>query len=440
MMQTDFHVQPGGELHGRLTVPGDKSISHRALLLGAVAEGETHIVNYLNSADCRATLTALKALGVKIEQAGESRLTVHGAGFESLRPPVQQLDCGNSGTSMRLLTGLLAGQPFQSVLTGDASLHRRPMQRVIEPLSRMGVVIESDNNRAPLTIHGRQPLTALRYEMPVASAQVKSTLLLAGLQAEGETWLHEPATSRDHTERMLAAFGCDCLHENDWLGIRGGSPLHAANIAVPGDPSSAAFFLAGAAMMPGAEIILENVGVNPTRCGIITLLRAMGADIAFQNARFLGNEPVADIRARGAALKGIHIPPDMVPLAIDEFPVLMIAAACAEGTTSLHGATELRVKESDRLQAIADGLRCLGVTVEVWDDGMAVIGGKGFRGGEVDSYGDHRIAMAFALAGLRARAPIHIRDCRNVETSFPGFAKLARTAGLPVEVRKAAFA
>lgn len=435
-MRTDFFVQSGGELQGRLRVPGDKSISHRALLLGAVAEGEAHIANFLDSADCRATLTALKALGVKIDQAGESELTVHGAGFESLRPSEQQLDCGNSGTGMRLLAGMLAGQPFQSVLTGDASLRQRPMQRIIEPLSRMGVVIESDNGRAPLTIHGSRPLTALVHEMPVASAQVKSALLLAGLQAEGETWLHEPATSRDHTERMLAAFSCECLRKNDWLGIRGGTPLQATDIAIPGDLSSAAFFLAGAAMTPGAQITLESVGVNPTRNGIITLLRKMGADILLQNTALLGNEPVADIQVRGSVLQGISISSDTVALAIDELPVLMIAAACAKGVTRLRGAAELRVKESDRLQAIADGLRCLGVTVELWDDGMDVTGAEGFCGGEVDSYGDHRIAMAFAMAGLRSSAPIRIRDCHNVETSFPGFASLARSAGLSVDVRE----
>ncbi len=419
-----------------MRVPGDKSISHRALLLGAVAEGEIHIVNFLDSADCRATLTALKALGVRIDQAGESKLTVHGTGFEGLRSPAQQLDCGNSGTGLRLLAGLLAGQPFQTVLTGDASLRQRPMRRIIEPLSRMGVVIESDNGRAPLTIHGGRPLTALVYEMPVASAQVKSALLLAGLQAEGETWLHEPAVSRDHTERMLAAFGCECLRKNDWLGIRGGTPLQATDIAIPGDLSSAAFFLAGAAMTPGAQITLESVGVNPTRNGIITLLRKMGADILLQNTALLGNEPVADVQVRGSVLQGITISSDTVPLAIDELPVLMIAAACAKGVTRLRGAAELRVKESDRLQAIAGGLRSLGVVVELRDDGMDVTGGEGFCGGEVDSYGDHRIAMAFAMAGLRASAPIRIRDCHNVETSFPGFASLARSAGLSVDVRE----
>ncbi|MGH8282843.1 MAG: 3-phosphoshikimate 1-carboxyvinyltransferase [Gammaproteobacteria bacterium] len=439
MKHTDFYVRPGGKLHGRLTIPGDKSISHRALLLGAIAEGETHVTNLLESADCLATLAAVSELGVKIERVGEGAIIVNGTGLDGLRPPAQQLDCGNSGTSMRLLTGLLAGQPFTALLTGDASLRRRPMMRIIEPLSRMGAKIESNEGSAPLTIHGRRPLTALQYEMPVASAQVKSALLLAGLQAAGETWLHEPSVSRDHTERMLAAFGCECLRQNDWLGIRGGTPLQATDIAIPGDLSSTAFLLAGAAMTPGAEITVESVGVNPTRSGIITLLREMGADIVFQKARFLGNEAVADILVRGSVLQGISISPDMVPLAMDELPVLMIAAACAEGVTRLYGAAELRVKESDRLQAVANGLRSLGVAVELWDDGMIVTGGSGFEGGEVDSFGDHRIAMAFAMAGLRARAPICIRDCRNVETSFPGFATLARTAGLPIEVSETAF-
>ncbi|MGA9851583.1 MAG: 3-phosphoshikimate 1-carboxyvinyltransferase [Gammaproteobacteria bacterium] len=436
VIRMDFLVQPGGILRGQLSVPGDKSISHRALLLGAIAAGETRIVNFLESADCLATLMALRALGVRIECGDPGVVRVTGNGLSGLKPPVRDLDCGNSGTSLRLLTGLLAGQPFQSVLTGDVSLRRRPMLRIIEPLSCMGAAIEGQQNHAPLIVHGRRPLRPLRYELPVASAQVKSALLLAGLQADGETWLREPAVSRDHTERMLMTFGCECLSSAGWLGIRGGTPLRAANLTVPADLSSAAFFLAGAAMTPGADVTLENTGVNPSRGGIITLLKEMGADILLQNERMLGNEPVADIRVRGAMLHGIDIPPQMVPLAIDEFPVLMLTAACAKGLTTLRGAGELRVKESDRLQATTDGLRALGVEVELSEDGMSVTGGDEFQGGEVDSRGDHRIAMAFVMAGLRARAPVRIRDCRNVDTSFPGFAALARTLGLGISTEQ----
>ncbi|MGB9430166.1 MAG: 3-phosphoshikimate 1-carboxyvinyltransferase [Gammaproteobacteria bacterium] len=434
----DFIIMPDGRLTGRGRVPGDKSISHRALLLGAMASGETRISNFLESADCLATAAALRALGVRLGHPAEEAVTVTGAGPEGLQPPAQELDCGNSGTSLRLLTGLLAGQAFESVLTGDASLRRRPMLRVIEPLSRMGAQVDSDQGHAPLKVHGRGPLKSMRYELPVASAQVKSALLLAGLQAEGETWLREPALTRDHTERMLAAFGCECRHKDGWLGVTGGMKLRATNIAVPGDLSSAAFFLVGAAMTHGAEITLENVGVNPTRGGIITLLRQMGADIRLQNEHLLGNEPAADIRVRGAGLHGIVIPPEMVPLAIDDLPALMIATACADGTTTLRGAGELRVKESDRLQAMTNGLRILGVDAELREDGIRVNGGSGFAGGAVDSCGDHRIAMAFAMAGLRARAPIRIHDCRNVDTSFPDFVPLARSLGLPIHVQNGA--
>lgn len=427
-------IAPGGRLTGRIRVPGDKSICHRALLLGALATGETHITNFLESADCLATLAALQELGVKMERAESSAVTIQGLGFAGLRSPVRELNCGNSGTSMRLLTGLLAGQPFESVLTGDASLHRRPMLRIIEPLLRMGAVIKSTSGHAPLTVHGQRPLKPLRYAMPLASAQVKSSLLFAGLQAEGETWIKEPATTRDHTERMLGSFGCAILRDGEWLGVYGGRALRAADVTVPGDLSSAAFFMVAAAAQPGAHLIVEGVGINPSRNGVLRLLRDMGADIRLLHEHMLGNEPVADVEVRGGELRGLDIGPEMVPLAIDELPALLIAAALAQGVTTLRGAAELRVKESDRLQAMAMGLRTLGVELQLWDDGLRVTGGDGFQGGEVDSFGDHRIAMAFAMAGLRAHSPIHIRDCRNVDTSFPGFAGLARNAGLPIEV------
>lgn len=432
----DFLIRPGGSLRGRLRMPGDKSISHRALLLGAVAQGRTRIRGFLESADCVATLNALIALGVKIEHAAAGCVTVVGTGVQGLHAPKQVLDCGNSGTSMRLLSGVLAGRLFVTTLDGDASLRRRPMRRIIEPLARMGARITGDQDHAPLVIHGQQPLKPLRYAMPVASAQVKSAILLAGLQAEGETWLREPAVSRDHTERMLVVFGCECLHADGWLGIRGGTPLYGADIAVPGDLSSAAFFLAGAAMTPGAELLLENIGVNPARTGIIMLLKQMGAEIHLQNEQRLGAEPVADIAIRSTGLHGIPIPADIVPLTIDDLPALLVAAACAEGVTTLHGAAELRVKESDRLQAMAAGLRVLGVPVELFDDGLQITGVEYFQGGEINSFGDHRIAMAFAMAAVRSTQPIHIHDCRNVETSFPGFAETAGAAGLGIDVEE----
>lgn len=432
VVRLDFRVQPGGALGGSLRVPGDKSISHRALLLGAIARGETRITHFLESADCHATLAALTALGVATRRPEAGTVLVQGAGSDGLSTPCDVLDCGNSGTSLRLLTGLLAGQPFRAMLDGDASLRRRPMQRVIEPLSRMGARFESRAGRAPLTVHGRRPLKPLRYVLPVASAQVKTALLFAGLYAEGETWLREPGASRDHTERLLPAFGGELRREGHWLGVRGGGELQAAEVSVPGDLSSAAFFIAGAAMLPGAELLIEGVGVNPTRAGVLRILQSMGAEISLRNERRLGDEPVADLLVRGTELRGTDIAPELVPLAIDDLPALLVAAAAARGPTTLRGAQELRVKESDRLAAMAEGLGRLGVPVELWADGLRVTGVDSFAGAVVDSYGDHRIAMAFAIAGLRARAALRILDCGNVETSFPDFAATAGAVGLRI--------
>ena len=434
----DFLVEPGNSLQGRITVPGDKSVSHRALLLGAVARGDTRISNFLESNDCLATLNALRALGVGMEHVGYGEMRVKGADLSGLSTPAQTLDCGNSGTSMRLLSGLLAGQPFAAKLDGDESLRHRPMRRVMEPLTRMGARFESHDGHAPLNVHGRWPLRPLRYELPVASAQVKSAILLAGLYADGETWLHEPATSRDHTERMLQAFGCNVLVDGDWLGILGGSKLRATDVSVPGDLSSAAFFLVGAAILPGAQITAEGVGINPTRDGVLRLLRRMGAEIHLRNARLQGAEPVADIEVHGGHLRGIDVTPGDVPLAIDELPVLLIAASAARGQTTLRGAAELRIKESDRLAAMAEGLSRLGVPVESFADGVRITGVEQFDGGELSSFGDHRIAMAFAVAALRAVKPIRIRDCRNVDTSFPGFAETARAIGLHIQIEEVA--
>jgi 3-phosphoshikimate 1-carboxyvinyltransferase len=432
----DFEVAPGGMLTQRLRMPGDKSISHRALLLGAISEGDTHVEGFLAGADCLATLAAVSALGVRVDGPVAGRVTVHGMGLYGLRAPAGVMDMGNSGTAMRLMAGLLAGQGFAATLSGDDSLRRRPMQRLIEPLTAMGALIESRDGLAPLTIHGNPPLKPLRYELPVASAQLKSALLLAGLYAGGYSWLKERGPSRDHTERMLAAFGCKCLREGAWLGIHGGEALQATQLEVPGDLSSAAFFMAAAAMTSGSHLVLERVGVNPSRDGILRLLSQMGADIHLGNPRMCGAEPVADIEVRGGQLHGTDIGAEMVALAIDDIPALLIAAACAEGVTRVHGAGELRVKESDRLQAMAAGLRTLGVPVQVAADGIAVTGVERFHGGDIQSYADHRIAMAFAMAALRAEAPLRIRDCRNVDTSFPGFAALAAQAGLQISVRE----
>lgn len=439
-MGMDFHLQPGGGLNGTLDLPGDKSVSHRSIMLGALARGQTRISNFLEGADCLATLRAFAAMGVDIQRPDRSTVCVNGVGMHGLKPPAGMLDVGNSGTSMRLMAGLLSGQAFDSVLTGDDSLRRRPMGRVIDPLTQMGAWIESEQARAPLKIHGDRPLQGIRYNLPVASAQVKSCLLLAGLYAEGRTEVIEPGPSRDHSERMLQAFGYALDMGPGTVGLQGGGELHACEVIVPNDISSAAFFLVAAAIVPGSELLLPNVGVNPTRDGVITILKAMGADIRLLNTREQGGEPVADIQVRGSALKGIEIDPALVPLAIDEFPALFIAAACAEGQTLLTGAGELRVKESDRIQVMADGLQTLGVEVEVLEDGMRIqgLGQEGaFSGGEIHSHDDHRIAMSFAMAALRASSPIVIRDCINVDTSFPGFARLAAGAGLRIEVSAA---
>lgn len=432
--QLQYAVDPGGRLQGRLRVPGDKSISHRAIMLGSVAEGVTQISGFLEGADSLATLRAFRAMGVQIEGPHDGRVTVHGVGMHGLKAPDGALDLGNSGTSMRLLSGLLSGARLDVTLIGDASLSGRPMQRVTDPLGMMGARIEtSPEGTAPLHIRPVERLCGIDYSMPVASAQVKSCLLLAGLYAEGETCTTEPAPTRDHTERMLSGFGCPLRRSGARICVDGGGRLDACDIEVPGDISSAAFFLVGASIAEGSDLVLEHVGINPTRDGVITILRQMGADIEVQNKREVGGEPVADLRVRAARLKGIRIPEDQVPLAIDEFPALFVAAACAEGETSLTGAAELRVKESDRIQVMADGLAALGIEARPTPDGILIRGGA-LDGGMVESRGDHRIAMAFAMAGLCARAPLSINDCANVQTSFPGFVELAAGVGARVRV------
>ncbi len=429
-----FTVNPGGTLRGRFRVPGDKSISHRSVMLGALAEGTTRVGGFLEGADALATLNAFRSMGVDVEGPQHGQLRIRGVGLHGLQAPAAPMDMGNSGTSMRLLAGLLAGQGFDSALTGDPSLSRRPMRRVTDPLSQMGARIDtSEQGTAPLRIHGGQRLQGIRYDMPVASAQVKSSLLLAGLYAQGETWVREPAVTRDHTERMLEGFGYPVLRDKGWVGIAGGGMLRGTSIDVPADISSAAFFVVGACIAAESEVILEHVGVNPTRTGVLDILSLMGADIELRNRRTVGGEPVADIRVHASRLRGIAIPQRLVPLAIDEFPALFIAAACAEGTTVLTGAEELRVKESDRIAVMAEGLQTLGVDAQATEDGMIIHGGP-IGGGTVHSHHDHRIAMSFAMAGLRASAPIRIHDCDNVATSFPGFAELARRSGLRLDV------
>jgi len=436
MSAAAFHVEPGGRLVGRARVPGDKSISHRAIMLGALADGVTEIEGFLEGADALATVAAFHRLGVTIDGPNAGRVVVHGVGIGGLRAPDGPIDLGNSGTSMRLLAGLLAAQPFSTTLTGDASLTRRPMRRVAQPLTQMGAAIATGGDGTPpLTLSGGCALRGVDYTAPVASAQVKSALLLAGLYAQGATCVHEPGESRDHTERMLEGFGYPLERSGRSVCVRGGGRLTARAVDVPADVSSAAFFLVGAAIAPGGDVVLEHVGWNPTRTGAVEILERMGADIELLAEREVGGEPVADLRVRGAALRGIDIPEHLVPRAIDECPALFIAAACAQGRTVLNGAAELRVKESDRIQVMADGLAALGIDAQATADGIVIVGGP-LGGGHVDSHGDHRIAMSFAIAALRASAPITIADCANVDTSFPGFAAQAADLGLRIETRR----
>lgn len=432
---SSYLIDPGGTLTGEIKIPGDKSISHRAVMLGAIASGETRISRFLEGEDALATLNIFRNLGVRIEGPRDGEVVISGVGRGGLKAPGSGLDCGNSGTSMRLLCGILAGQQFDSELTGDESLLRRPMRRVTEPLGLMGArIATSAGGLPPLRVLGGASLKGITYEMPVASAQVKSALLLAGLHARGRIEIVEAALTRDHTERMLAAFGRTIARQGSRVSIEGGGELKGTGIHVPADLSSAAFFMVGASIARGSDITLKEVGINPTRAGVIEILRLMGADIALSNEKVLGFEPVADIRVRSAAsLKGIEVPSRLVPNALDEFPILFIAAASAEGETRLSGAHELRVKESDRIQTMADGLNELGIRASATEDGMRIIGGP-YGGGEIDSRGDHRVAMAFSIAALAAKEAIVVRDCANVVTSFPGFVDAARGAGLKIRI------
>ncbi|MDA8646445.1 bifunctional prephenate dehydrogenase/3-phosphoshikimate 1-carboxyvinyltransferase [Porticoccaceae bacterium] len=430
----NYRVLPGGHACAKLRVPGDKSISHRSIMLSSISEGMTEITGFLEGEDSLATLRAFREMGVAIEGPDQGRVVVHGVGLQGLKAPSKPLNMGNSGTSIRLLSGLLAGQSFDVELIGDLSLSGRPMARVADPLRLMGAEIETaENGTPPLKIIGGKKLKAIDYQMPMASAQVKSCVLLAGIYAEGETSVIEPAPTRDHTERMLQGFGYEVDRSLASRSVvAGGGQLNGTRIDVPADISSAAFFMVAAAITPDSDITLQHVGINPTRIGVINILRQMGTRISLSNEIEVGGEPVADIRVQHGTLKGIKIPQDQVPLAIDEFPVLFIAAACAQGTTILSGAEELRVKESDRIQSMADGLNTLGIEASATEDGIVIVGGQ-LGGGHLLSHHDHRIAMAFAIAGLRATGEITIEDCSNVATSFPHFIETASAIGLTIE-------
>ncbi|MCE5233322.1 MAG: 3-phosphoshikimate 1-carboxyvinyltransferase [Mizugakiibacter sp.] len=426
----DWISAPSGPLRGELAVPGDKSVSHRAVMLAALADGASRIRGFLEGEDTRATAAVFARMGVRVEAPSPGERIVHGVGLHGLAAPERPLDCGNSGTGMRLLAGLLAGQAFDAELVGDASLSRRPMGRVIEPLTAMGASIETEpGGLPPLRIRGGRRLHGIAYAPPVASAQVKSAVLLAGLYAGGETAVRELRPTRDYTERMLGAFGWPVACGPGWARLAGGGGrLRATDVEVPADFSSAAFFIVAATLVPGSELRLRRVGLHPRRTGLLAALRRMGADIREDDPREEGGEPVADLIVRHAPLTGIDLPEALVADMIDEFPALFVAAAAARGSTTIRGADELRVKESDRIAVMAHGLRTLGVRVEERPDGAAIEGGA-IGPGEVDSAGDHRCAMAFAVAGLLARGPVRVGNCSNVATSFPGFIDLANGCG-----------
>jgi len=417
-------------LQGVIRVPGDKSISHRSVMFSAIAEGVSHVTGLLEGEDVLATIAAFRAMGVKIEGPENGKMTVHGVGMHGLVQPEADLDMGNSGTAMRLLSGLLTAQSFSSTLIGDASLSKRPMRRVTDPLTLMGGKCKTDANGCPpIRITPAENLTSIHYDLPMASAQVKSAILLAGLYADGETSVTEPAPTRNHTEMMLQAYGYDCQTQANRMSVLGGGKLSATNIDVPADISSATFFIVAASILPDSDVTLEHTCINPTRTGIIALMKSLGADIQLLNERQIGGETVADIRVRAAQLIGTTINPKLVPLAIDEFPAFFIAAACAQGETLITGAEELRHKESDRIEVMATGLRSLGVQVEEFADGAKIIGGQ-IAGGSVECHHDHRIAMAFAVAGLRASDSDVMKDAATVATSFPNFSELGNQVGM----------
>lgn len=425
--------RPAPALSGTIAIPGDKSISHRALILASIAEGQTKLHGFLAADDCIATLRALKSMGVNIQLLSATEVIIDGVGKYGLSQPSQVIDCGNSGTSLRLLAGLLVAQAFESELTGDASLLTRPMQRVCHPLTLMGGNILSRKDFAPLSIKPSNKLTGIHYSMPTASAQVKSSLLLAGMYAKGETSVMEPARTRDHTERLLQTFQYPIQINNNSVTVGSDGVCLGAKIDIPSDLSSAAFFIVAATLIPGSEITLLNIGINPTRCGILDILRLMGASIELSHERWFCNEPVADIHVRHARLKGIDIPLEWVPCSMDELPIIMVAASMAKGSTVLRNANELRCKESDRIRAMENGLRALGVDITAFEDGVRIQGGE-LLGGHVNSFGDHRIAMAFAVAGACSKKPVTIVDCSSVSTSFPNFLDTAKQVNFSTEI------
>lgn len=429
----NWESRRAASLQGELTVPGDKSVSHRAIMFAALADGVSRIEGFLEGEDTRATAAAFAQMGVRIETPSASERIVHGVGLHGLKAPDAPIDCGNAGTGMRLLAGLLAGQAFDSELCGDASLSRRPMRRVIDPLHSMGARIDSnDGALPPLRIVGGRKLQGISITPAIASAQVKSAILLAGLYAHGMTEVREVHPTRDYTERMLAAFGWPIEFGSGWARLSGGHRLKATEVVVPADFSSAAFFIVAATITPGSSLLLRSVGINPRRTGLLAALRLMGADISELNRVERGGEWLADLQVRYAPLRGIEVPEELVPDMIDEFPILFVAAAAAKGTTRISGAAELRVKESDRLAMMARGLAALGIEVAERPDGADIVGGR-MKGGRVESAGDHRIAMAFAVAGLVCEGRVTIDDCANVATSFPGFIKLANGCGFVIE-------
>ena len=419
---------------GEINIPGDKSISHRAIILASIARGRSTITGFLEGDDCLATLRAFQQMGIVVERQAGGIITVNGAGQKGLNPPGDQLDLGNSGTSMRLMAGLLAGQGFATRLVGDHSLMQRPMRRVCDPLTAMGAnITTSEDGAPPIDIHPTDQLHAIAYHLPVASAQVKSAILLAGLNARGKTEIFESKATRDHTERMLQSFSYPIEVAEGYASIKGGLELQATEINVPADISSAAFFIVAACIAEQGEVIMHNVGINPTRTGILEILKLMNASVEVSQPSMMGGEPTATITVRASQLQGIDVPTHLVPSAIDEFPIICVAAACAAGITRITQAEELRVKESDRIKQVAAGLTALGVVVEEFEDGLAIQGGE-LGGGHIESGHDHRIAMSFAIASLRAGAPIEISDCDNVATSFPGFADMAQSLGIKLVV------
>ena len=429
---TNFRIEPSNSIIGKVNIPGDKSISHRAIILAAIADGESRIKNFLQGEDTLATIRVFQKMGVNIKSDGDI-IIVKGVGLHGLRAENPTLDFGNSGTSVRLLSGLLSAQNFSSQLIGDESLMKRPMSRIINPLQKMNAKINcTDLGTLPIKIEGGQKIEGIEYELPIFSAQLKSCLLLAGLYAEGTTKIIENIATRDHTERMLANFSHSVIKKGNQISIKKADRLIGCEIIVPGDFSSAAYFIVAAILTPNSNIILENVGVNPTRNAMIKIMKLMGADVELKNERLESGEPVATIYAKTSKLIGIDIPEELVPVAIDELPIILVAAACAKGKTRLSGAAELRVKESDRIQSMLDGFISLGIKVKALEDGMIIEGGQ-YNGGVINSNDDHRIAMAFSIAGIIAKAPIIINSCKNVATSFPEFVDTAKHLGMNID-------